>query len=97
MLASASLVLLAITSTNSEVFASNSNPQHVAFLKGLINSVTKGEGGLRETCCQVHHNSEEMSIFEREQCRKAMKEIEFAKRQYPQAINFVSNYKGGGC
>jgi hypothetical protein len=88
-------VLLALTSYNPEIIANNNDTQYVAFLKGLINSVTKGEGGLKETCYQVHNNSEEMSIFEREQCRNAMKEIEFAKRQYPQAISFVAKYKGG--
>lgn len=90
MLATLSLLLISNTST----FAPNpiGNTQ-LAFIDALLNSVTKGEGALKHTCYQVRHTSEPMTFIEQEQCRKAQKEVEFSKRQYPIALSFVSRYE----
>lgn len=70
------------------------NQSHLAFIDSLINSVTRGEGALKQTCYQVLHSNDKTSFVEQEQCRKAKKEIEFSIRQYPVAQSFVRQYKG---
>tara|TARA_B100000674_G_C37962536_1_gene972817 strand:- start:1407 stop:2369 length:963 start_codon:yes stop_codon:yes gene_type:complete len=90
MLATLSLLLI----SNTSIFAPNQigNTQ-LAFIDALVNSVTKGEGALKHTCYQVRHTSEATTFIEQEQCRKAQKEVEFSKRQYPKALSFVSRYE----
>ena len=71
-------------------------PKHsvqIAFIDALINSVTKGEGALKHTCYQTLHKGVKVTFVEREQCNKAMKEVNFAKKQYPKALSFVSYYQ----
>ena len=70
--------------------------QHLAFIDSLVNSITRGEGGLKQTCYQVYHTNEATTFIEKEQCRQAMKEVEFAKKQYPKALNFVTQYRSIG-
>lgn len=65
----------------------------LAFIDALVNSMTKGEGALKHTCYQVYHTNEKTTFIEQEQCRRATKEIEFSKIQYPTALSFVQNYK----
>ena len=67
--------------------------QYLAFIDSLVNSITRGEGGLKQTCYQVYHTNEATTFIEKEQCKKAMKEVEFAKKQYPKALNFVTKYQ----
>ena len=67
--------------------------EKIAFIDALINSVTKGEGALKHTCYQTLHKGVKSTFVERSQCDKAMKEVEFAKRQYPLALSFVVEYQ----
>ena len=90
MLATLSFLLISNTSTFIPKPVDNTQ---LAFIDALVNSVTKGEGALKHTCYQVYHTNEETTFIEQEQCRKATKEIEFSKSQYPTALSFVQNYE----
>jgi len=92
-----SLLTLAIKAGNfqstDELIPHLKQPEQIAFIDALINSMTKGEGALKHTCYQTLHTGERVTFVEREQCNKAMKEVAFAKKQYPKALSFVTYYQ----
>ena len=90
MLATISIFLISNTTNFAPMPIDNTQ---VAFIDSLLNSMTKGEGALKHTCYQVRHTSEATSFIEQEQCRKAQKEVNFAKRQYPKALSFIQKYQ----
>jgi hypothetical protein len=72
-----------------------SNIQQVAFIDALFNSL-KGEAALKATCKTVWHTSESTTFVEQGQCNNALKEIAFAKENFPAIVSQYEALKGLG-
>jgi hypothetical protein len=64
----------------------------IAFLEGLLNKAVRGavsgEAALKETC-----RSNNQDIFDRDQCKKAMKEVTMARSKYPAILEIIDKHK----
>lgn len=64
----------------------------IAFLEGLLNKAVRGavsgEAALKQTC-----GSNDQDVFDREQCKKAMKEVKMARSKYPIILGIIDQYQ----
>lgn len=64
----------------------------IAFLEGLLNKAVRGavsgEAALKQTC-----GSNDQDVFDRDQCKKAMKEVKMARSKYPILLDIIDNYQ----
>ena len=66
--------------------------QHLAFIDSLVNSITPRRRGSSKPAIRCITPMKQR-LSSRESSAKAMKEVEFAKKQYPKALNFVTQYQ----